>query len=133
MASDIRDPGGGRSYANRVKLVKFEPLKRNVLEIVLEKKTSQKNLNISGEEVANVCNYVGIKVGEETEGYQAHYSRKFITIAVWAKAGISLEKFVFDSPRDFNNNLDINQVRPAQRTEVTLLVTGVPFNTPLPK
>ena len=77
-----------------------------------------------------MCNIVGIKAGEDTEGYKANYNQKLITVAVWAKQGISLEKFVTENPKDYNSELIISQVRPAQRREVTLLVTGLPFNTP---
>ena len=80
--------------------------------------------------MAKISHMVGIKVRSETEGYQAHYSRKVITLAVWAKAGVSLEKLIRDDHSEFNRDLTIIQVRPARRREVTLLITGLPFNTP---
>ena len=56
MATYNVDPGGGAknkfSYAKSVKSAKFEPLNRNILEIVLEKKLANKNVSINGEEVA---------------------------------------------------------------------------------
>ena len=134
MSTHFVAPGGGtirpNSYAKRLKTTKFEKLNRNLLEILLEKKTIQKNVNINGEEVAKVCQIIGLKVGSDTEGYQAHYNRKVITLAVWAKAGVSLEKFVREDPIEFNGDLTITQVRSARRREVTLLITGLPFNTP---
>ena len=77
MTTHFVDPGGGPgdppTYAKRLKITKFEQLNRNVLEIVLEKKVTQKNVTISGEEVSRVCHMARIKVGDEPEGYQAHY------------------------------------------------------------
>ena len=90
----------------------------------------QKNVSINGEDVSKICEIVGIKVGQETQGYQTHYGRKIITVAVWAKPGLSLERFVMEQAKDFNSDLAISQVRPAKRREVTLLVTGLTFNTP---
>ena len=135
MGSKFVDPGGGGlgkppSYANSVKSTKFEQLKRNILEIVLEKKIVQKNVSLTGEDVSKICEIVGLKVDCDTEGYQAHYGRKSITLAVWAKAGVSLERLVSEQPREFNSDLTISQVRPANRREVSLLITGLPFNTP---
>ena len=134
MGSNFIDPGGGsscqQSYANGLKTTKFEKLNRNVLEIKLEKQVIQKHVSLNGEEVSKICDIVGIKVGTETEGYQAQYSRKVITLAVWAKAGVGLEKFVTDQPRVFNGDLTITQVRPSHTREVILLVNGLPFDTP---
>ena len=132
MGSTTIDPGGGNtsSYAKSVKSNKFQKLNRNVLEIVLEKKMYQKAINIKCDQVVNICEIVGIRVGSETEGYQAQYNRKSVTISVWAKEGVSLERFVTDQPREFSSDLTITQVRPAFRREVTLLITGLSFNTP---
>ena len=132
MGSTSIDPGGGNSfsYAKSVKNKKFEKLDRNILEIVMEKKVSQKTVSINCEQVVQICHLVGIQVGDQTEGYQAHYNRKSIVLSVWVKDGVSLERFATDQPKDFSSDLTITQVRPAHRKEVTLLVTGLSFNTP---
>ena len=131
MGSTV-DPGGGNTatYARSVKTNKFQKLNRNVLQIVLEKKMIQKNVNLNCAQVVKICEIVGIRVGSETEGYQAHYNRKNITLSVWAKDGVSLERFVTDQSREFSGDLTITQVRPAYRREVTLIITGLSFNTP---
>ena len=125
MGSTTIDPG-----ARSVKSKRFEKLNRNILEIILEKKVQQKTVNINCEQVVKICDLVGIRVGTETEGYQAHYNRKSINLSVWAKDGVGLERFVTDKPKEFSSDLTITQVRPAYRKEVTLLVTGLSFNTP---
>ena len=134
MDSTFLDPGGGSiarpSYAKSVKTAKFEKLNRNVLEIILEKKIIQKHSTLTGEEVSRLCDIVGLKVGDQTEGYQVNYSRKIITLSVWAKQGVSLERCVTEQPKEFTCDLTITQVKPANRRDVLLLITGLPFDTP---
>ena len=129
------DPGGGNrppSYANRVKnsLRNHKKLDRNVLEIIIEKRKSEEILYLSGDQVAEVCQIIGVRVGSDTRGYQAQYSAKLITLSVWMNPSVTLEKYVTSEPRDINGELTITAVRPAVRREVTVLVTGLHFNTP---
>ena len=134
MATRGFDPGGvGRppppSYASRVK-GKYIKLDRNVLEIVIEKKIENKYIHMNGDEVSRICDMIGVKVVTETQGYQTHYTGKFIVLAVWMKQGVSLERFLRAQPVDYGEDLTITQVRPAIRREVTMLVSGLSFNTP---
>ena len=99
MGSTNIDPGGGgtnshSSYARSLKSTKFQRLNRNVLEIILEKKVLQKAVNVSCDDVSKICDIVGIKVGSEAQVYQAHYNGTTITLSIWAKDGIGLDKFV---------------------------------------
>ena len=89
-----------------------------------------KFITLSGDAVAQVCEGLGIDIGRDTVGYQAQYRGKVITLAVWMKEAVSLERFVQEGEREFNSDLVITQVRPATRREVTVLVTGLHFNTP---
>ena len=135
MGSAITDPGGGASkptlsYARSVKNTKFQRLNRNILEIVLEKKIHQKTISVKCDDVSKICEIVGIRVGTETEGYQAHYNRQTITLSIWIKPGIGLERFVSENNTQYSSDLTITQVRPANRREVMLLITGLSFNTP---
>ena len=135
MGSGDFDPGGGKkppTYANSVKVnkKKFEKLNRNVLEIVLEKNVNN-YVSLNGDLVAKICEVVGIKPGDQTEGYQVHYRGSLITVSVWAKQAIGLEKLVTEESRQVvDTDLVITQVRPAVRREVLVLITGLPFNTP---
>ena len=127
------DPGGGPkapSYAQRVKKNNYKKLDRNVLNISIEKRNQEDVVFLNGDQVASVCAAVGISVSCETQGYQAHYRPKVITLSVWAKPGVSLERFVSEQPREFTSDLIISSVRPAVRREVSVLVTGLHFNTP---
>ena len=134
MARNYFDPGGAPgppSYASRVKttISKHKKLDRNVLEIFIEKNNKDVFIQLSGDEVARVCALVGINVGSETEGYQASYSGKAITLSVWAKPAVSLERFVSEEARVFTPELTVTSVRPAMKREVTVLVTSLHFNT----
>ena len=133
MASQAIDPGGGSvplSYANRLKTTKFQKLNRNILEINLEKKMTQKAISLTCQDVAKICEIVGIQVGIQTEGYQANYSHKSIILSVWAKDGVGLERYVNDQPREYSSDLTITQVKPAHRRDVIVIITGLSFNTP---
>ena len=100
-----------------------------MLEIKLVK-NSDGHVHLNGQQVANVCELVGLRVGVETEGYQAQYSGKGVTLSVWAKHGVSLERFTCMEPREYTRDLTISQVRPAMSREVTVLISGLYFNTP---
>ena len=101
-----------------------------MLEIILEKKIIEKHSTLTGEEVSRLCDIIRLKVGDQTKGYQVTYSRKIITLSVWAKQGVSLERCVTEQPKEFTSDLTITQVKPANRRDVLLLITGLPFDTP---
>ena len=48
---------------------------------------------------------------------------------MWAKPAVSLERFVSEEARVFTPELTVTSVRPAVKREVTVLVTGLHFNT----
>ena len=97
MASNFFDPGGGEkppSYANRVKtsMRKYKKLNRNILNIILEKKNVNEHIYLKGDQVAEICDSIGLRVSSETEVYQVTYIRKVISLSVWAKPIVSLER-----------------------------------------
>ena len=129
------DPGGGGpsrplSYANRVKQRSYKKLDRNVLQIMIEKTDKNKIVQLNGDQVAEVCEIVGVRVGVETEGYQTQYRGKVIMLAIWVKEAVSLERFVSEQSKFFSSDMTITSVRPAVTRDVTVLVTGLAFNTP---
>ena len=95
MGPKHHDPGGGKrptSYATSVRNNRrYEKLDRNVFHINIEKRNSDEFVTLNGDLVAALCDFVGIKAGEETEGYQVHYGGKGITVAIWAKIAISIK------------------------------------------
>ena len=104
----------------------YKKLDCNVLIICIEKKNHEDIIYLTGEQVASVCGVVGLSVTSDTQGYQTQYGSSVITLSVWAKAGVSLERLVTEEPREFSDQLTILSVRPA----VSVLVTGLHFNTP---
>ena len=137
MAMSDFDPGGGGgtpppSYAHRVKQNgrRFEKLNRNILEVTVEKNIASQMVNLNGEMVANLCNVIGVNPACDTEGYQVNFRGKFIRVSIWAKQGLSLERFISEQRRPLGEGLTVTQVRPAMRREVTAPVSGLPFNIP---
>ena len=135
MATNFLDPGGGNSlppptYANSVKAVRFQPLNRNILEVILEKKIIQKNISINGDDVSRICAIIGMNIDSETEGYQPHYGRKSITLSVCAKNGVSQERFVSEQDQRSQKLTPGNQkvtrseaskLRPAHRNSKVIM------------
>ena len=77
--------------------------------------------------MANVCGIVVIHVGVKIQGYQANYRGNIITLPVWEKPCVSLERFITDQSREFISDLTISSFRLAVRREVLVLVTGLHF------
>ena len=91
---------------------------------------NQNSLSLSFDNVSKICDVIGIRVGSDTEGYQVNYNRKSITVSIWAKKGVSLERFITEHSTEFSSDLTMTQVRPANRRVVTVLITGLSFNIP---
>ena len=70
---------------------------------MLEKTNGDANVDLNGHVIAQLCDLVGIKVASETEGYQIHYGGKSITVAIWPKKAVSIERFVSEERIRFNN------------------------------
>ena len=93
-------PGGNKggatamSYADRLKTnVKFDQrLKRNVLEITIEKTDKEKRIELKPETVSRLLISIGLNARDEMEGYQITYGR-VCTISVLVKKDIMLNRF----------------------------------------
>ena len=64
------------SYSDMLRTnVRFDQrLKRNVLEITLEKTESDTNFDVAGDDVAPVARFLGIDVASHAKGYHIQYS-----------------------------------------------------------
>ena len=84
-------PNAKISYADRLKTnVKYDHrLKRNILEITIEKHNKDMRVEMSDELIARILRSVGIDVAKELEGFQITYGKVCI-ISAWMSAGISL-------------------------------------------
>ena len=141
--SKPQDPGGGRndqgtsgqgqfSYADRLKTnIKFDQrLKRNVLEITLEKTAKETEIVIDQECVARLCKSIGLNVDSQVEGSQVQFNSGKYMISVWVVKGINLERFCREENINVGKGLVTGMIRPAGRRDVTLTVSGLDFNTP---
>ena len=73
--------------------MKFDQrLKRNVLEITIEKTDKEKRIELKPETVSRLLISIGLNAGDEMEGYQITYGR-VCTISVWVKKDITLGRF----------------------------------------
>ena len=132
------DPGGGEprkaplSYADRLRTnVNYDQrLKRNVLEISVEKNEKDLEIYLDQDSVARVCKSIGMDIISEVEGYQVHYNGRNCTLKVWAYKGVNLERFCRVEGINVSKGVMTGMIRPAGRSDVTMSVIGLDFNTP---
>ena len=124
--------GNIRSYSERVKSnIKYDQrLKRNVLEITLEKSMEDAHMEVDDIEVARICKTLGIDITSQVEGYNFHYKGRIGLLCIWMSAGINLERFCKDISIRVSDGLVTGMIRPAGKKDVTVTVNGLDFNTP---
>ena len=93
------DPGGGAprgvSYADRLRTnVSYDQrLKRNVLEIVLEKTEKDAEIVLDQDCVAKIIRSIGMDLVSQVEGYQVQHNGRTSLISVWVVKEVDLKKF----------------------------------------
>ena len=82
------------SYADRAKLnVRFDQrLKRNVLEIEVEKDNEDDEMILAEDTIAKLLTNIKLNIYSHVEGYQVSFGRKKAKIQVLCKHGIDLEQ-----------------------------------------
>ena len=120
------------SYADRTKMnVRYDQkLKRNVLDIEVEKDSIEDEMILSEETVAELLTKINMDILTHVEGYQVSHGRKKSKIEVLCKAGLDLEQFCMYERLEVEHNVKTNFIRPAGRREVEVTVTGLGFNIP---
>ena len=141
------DPGGGSqqegdhgpapasapfSYADRLKTnIKFDQrLKRNVLEITLEKTMKEAEIVLDQQCVARLCRSIGLDIDSQVEGYQTLFNSGKNMISLWVMKGINLERFCREENINVGKGVVTGMIRPAGRKDVTVTICGLDFNTP---
>ena len=111
------------SYSDRLKAnVRFDQrLKRNVLEITLEKTSIEADAEVSQEAIAKVFKTLGINIETEVEGSQVHFKGMTSVISVWMKAGVNIERFCKDISIKVSNGVMTGMIRPARRMSLLVL------------
>ena len=142
MNQPIDDPGGGQhegvkevgqnlSYADRLKTnIKYDQrLKRNILEIVIEKIDKTAEIVLQPETVARIFRSIGLDIDTQVEGYQIQYGRVCI-IQVWVEKSVHLDRFCKVENIVVSKGVMTGNIRPAGRKDVLVTVAGLDFNTP---
>ena len=129
---DPNADGRTKSYADRAKMnVRFDQkLKRNVLEIEVEKENEQDEIILTEETVAKLLYKIKLNVSAHVEGYQVSFGRKKSKIEVLCKQGLDLEQFCPRESLEVEKGVRTNYIRPAGRRDVEVTVMGLGFNTP---
>ena len=131
---DPGGPGGGShqqpgaaggqqvSYADRLKTnVKYDQrLKRNVLEITLERTSMEADLVIGNDSIERLFRSIGMDVEHQVEGYQVKYNYGMVMIKVWVVQGVNLEKSCKNENINVGKGLVTGAIRPAGRKDVTV-------------
>ena len=120
------------SYARMLRTnVNFsQRLKRNVLEVTLERTNVNEEIVIDHIEIERVLKTLGIDIKTQVEGYQLQYKGAVSVISVWMPVGVNLERFCKDMVIRINDSVSTGMIRPAGKSEVNVTVTGLDFNTP---
>ena len=120
------------SYSERVKSnVRYDQrLKRNVLEITLEKTNDDAFFEVSQDDVARICKTLGIDISAQVDGYIIKFLGKISVICVWMAAGLNLERFCKDVSLKVGDGIVTSMIRPAGKKDVTVNIVGLDFNTP---
>ena len=121
-----------KTYAERLKTnVKYDQrLKRNILEITLEKTEKDADIDVDQKNIARVLNIIGIDIPKQLEGYQVHFKGRYNIVSVWLHTGINLEQFCRDDNIKVSEGIITGVIRPAGRKDVTVTISGLDFNTP---
>ena len=110
-------------YSDRLKThVRYDQrLKRNVLEITLEKTNNDAVFDdVNEEAVGRVFKTLGINIETQVQGSQIHYRGKTSVISVWMVAGVSLDRFCKDINIKVTPGVMTGMIRPAGKTDVTV-------------
>ena len=121
-----------QSYADRARMnVRFDQrLKRNVLDIEVEKTEVRDELFLSQEVIAKLLKSIGMNIEDHVEGYQVSYGGKSAKISVLCKNGVELERFCRQECFEVCKGVVTKNIRPSGRRDITVTVSGLDFNTP---
>ena len=120
------------SYSDKLKTnVRFDQrLKRNVLEIQLERSHKEADLNIGQEDLVRVFRTLGIEIESQVTGWQIQYKGAIAIISVWMASNVNIERFCKDVNIRVNEGVMTSHIRAAGKTSVKVTLIGLDFNTP---
>ena len=111
--------------------MKFDQrLKRNILEIFIEKEEEETELVLNQNVVARLLDSLKMNTATEMEGFQTKYTKNGAVIQVWCVQGVNIEKFCRQENIQVSRGVFARSIRPAGRRDVTVTVSGLNWNTP---
>ena len=111
--------------------VRFDQrLKRNVLEILLERSHKEAELNVGQEDLVRVFGTLGIEIESHVTGWHIQYRGPIAIISVWMASGINIDRFCKDINIRVKEGVMTSSIRPAIKTAVKVTLIGLDFNTP---
>ena len=127
------DPGGGpvRTYSEKLKTnVSYSHrLKRNILEISLEKIEDEADLNVGDECLERVMRSIGIDMSL-VMGFQTKYRGKFSIMSVWFDPSVNLDRFCKEEKIRVTKGVCTGYIRKAGSPEVVVTISSLDFDTP---
>ena len=131
-SNTVNNQRNAQSYADRARMnVRFDQrLKRNVLDIDVEKENTDDEMFLDQDRIAKLCSNIGMKIDTDVEGYQISYRGKYGKIAVWCKEGIDILKFCRHEIFQVCKGVNTKNIRPSGKPDVTVTFAGLDFNTP---
>ena len=131
--SDITAGGtngpGGQPPAPQVPK-EYASLKRNILEVELERRGNQEGVSFDCRTAKSVCDILKLNVINETEGYQFHFSGKSIVLALWVRGDMNLDLFSRADGFDVCEGIFATCARPANRVRVNAVIVDLHYNVP---
>ena len=80
--------------------------------------------------MARLCKSIKIDIVAEVEGYQVQHNGRTSIISLWAAKGVNLDRFCRVEGINVSKGIITSMIRPAGRSDVTVSVNGLDFNTP---
>ena len=113
------------SQIGRVK--KSERLKRNVLEITIDREENAEEL--SSQMLSHLFSELGIKK-HEVEGVQSVPEKRPKKVYVWMNQNVDLSLFCRNESFHFTGGIKTGIIKPMEKTETEVLIKGLNLNTP---
>ena len=106
----------------------FKLLERNVIVIRIQKGEQNRERYFDSELCGRLCVLLGITPQGDTLGFQTRMERGLVVVEVWLKSHILAEKYTSETICELCPGFTIMGVNPAIVKEVSLLISGLPFN-----
>ena len=94
----------------------------------VQKSESSRDRYFDSELCGQLCVHLGITPQQDTLGFQTRMDRGEVVVEIWLKNHILAEKFSSEIVRELCPGFTVMGVHPAINREVSMVVSGLPFN-----